>query len=297
MVHPNYDPKDKESDNEGTPRAQVGFEKLRELWFHTGTNCNLSCNGCFEDAGPGDERLLQPTLDDIVPYVDEAVELGATSFNFTGGEPFVNPSILEMIEYCLQRANVLVLTNGTRPFMDNVDEALHISKKYLFDLAFRVSLDNSDRNITELIRGKGMYDRALSSILLLQVEGSPVYVAARKNATDNETELRRVYQDLLGDIPVVFFPELDPAQSLPTITPDCITRYKTPEIVSQWMCTYTRQVVKKPEGMRVIACTVTNDNPNFDYGPSLKQSLERKTYLAHHRCFTMCFAGNASCSK
>ena len=77
----------------GQPRGYIESQSLVELWFHTGTNCNLSCPFCFEGSKPRDNRIEFITLEDIKPFIAEAVELGVAKFSFTGGEPFVNPPI------------------------------------------------------------------------------------------------------------------------------------------------------------------------------------------------------------
>lgn len=43
---------------------------LRELWFHTGTACNLACPFCLEGSAPGDHRLQQVTADEARPFLD-----------------------------------------------------------------------------------------------------------------------------------------------------------------------------------------------------------------------------------
>ena len=41
----------------GDPRGYVQPHALTELWFHTGTACNLECPFCLEGSKPGDNRL------------------------------------------------------------------------------------------------------------------------------------------------------------------------------------------------------------------------------------------------
>jgi hypothetical protein len=41
-----------------------------ELWFHTGTACNLDCPFCLEGSRPGDDRLQRITLADVRPLID-----------------------------------------------------------------------------------------------------------------------------------------------------------------------------------------------------------------------------------
>ena len=70
-------------------RGFIQPQHLKELWFHSGTICNLSCPFCLEGSKPGDDRLNKIQLSDAKPFIDEALKLGVERFSFTGGEPFV----------------------------------------------------------------------------------------------------------------------------------------------------------------------------------------------------------------
>ncbi len=66
----------------GQPRGYIESEALTELWFHTGTNCNLSCPFCLEGSKPGDDRIQFLTLEDAKPLIDEALEMGGQEILF-----------------------------------------------------------------------------------------------------------------------------------------------------------------------------------------------------------------------
>ena len=53
------------------------------------------------------------TFDQFLPYLHEAVQLGVKEFYFTGGEPFINPDLLRILEATLQVGPATVLTNAT----------------------------------------------------------------------------------------------------------------------------------------------------------------------------------------
>ena len=93
---------------------------MTELWFHTGTNCNLSCPFCLEGSRPGDDRIQFITLEDTKPFIDEAFEMGVAKSSFTGGEPFVNPHFMEILDCALAHRPCLVLTNGTEPLRNRM---------------------------------------------------------------------------------------------------------------------------------------------------------------------------------
>src|SRR5690606_13389254 len=105
----------------GEPRRYIGPHAVRELWFHTGTACNLACPFCLEGSKPGDRRLDRIRLDGVKPLIDEAVELGVEQFSFTGGEPFILKPIIDILAYAADRRPCLVLNTGT----DRVLKAPH----------------------------------------------------------------------------------------------------------------------------------------------------------------------------
>ena len=299
----NYQQSDLKTDEKGHKRGEIEFNKLKELWFQTGTQCNLACTGCFEASSPTNKRLLFMTLEDVIPYIGEGLELGAEKIAFTGGEPFLNQHFPDILDYSMKNANTLVLTNGTKPFSRNIDSILQTASQSPYKLEIRISLDSLDEDSHNAIRDphkKLAYNQAVESIKYLAKKGHPAYIAGRSANSDMAPQLKEDYKSFFEEkgIPVAgvtIFNEFDAPQTIPTITPNCMSKLSH-EQKTNFMCTYLRQVVKKPEGMRVIACTVTNDHNGFDYGPSLKESLTKNTVMAHHRCLTMCYAGGASCS-
>jgi len=97
----------------GDPRGYIDPHSLQELWFHTGTACNLECPFCLEGSKPGDDRLERITLNDVEALMTEAVELGTEQFSFTGGEPFIVKDFVNILRFAADKLPCLVLTNGT----------------------------------------------------------------------------------------------------------------------------------------------------------------------------------------
>jgi hypothetical protein len=62
------------------------------------------------------------------------------------------------------------------------------------------------------------------------------------------------------------------------------------------MCGFSKMVVKKDGRMRVYACTLVDDDDDYDLGSSLSDSMRVRVMLRRHRCFA-CFAHGASCSE
>ena len=77
----------------GERRAGVQLKKLETVWFNTGTLCNLTCDNCFIELSPRNDRLVYLTLAEVRRFLDEAKARTPcpSEIGFTGGEPFINP--------------------------------------------------------------------------------------------------------------------------------------------------------------------------------------------------------------
>jgi len=290
---------------DGTPRGYIKPGQLKELWFHTGTACNLSCSFCLEGSGPGDKRLGEPTLEEVKPLMDEAVEMGVERFSFTGGEPFVNPAMVSILDYALEKKPCHVLTNGTHPVQKKMPQLVSLAKKPN-SLSFRISLDDPDPEKHDRFRGKGNFMRAVQTMGELHKMGFHVSIARQERPGENVDEVNRMFHPhfksvgLGTDVPIVVFPDFLPPNSInnkiPDITEGCITQYKDDKSREAFMCHFSRMVVKKGGKMAVYACTLVDDDTDYDLGPSVKESMTYTVRLKHHRCYS-CFAFGASCSE
>ncbi len=284
----------------GEKRGYIDPLRLRELWFHTGTACNLRCPDCFEHSAPGDQRLEPLLFDEAKCFIDEAVALGIEQFSFTGGEPFVARDLVRILDYALEFRPCLVLTNGTSPLRTRLDQVRPLRDKPNA-LSFRVSLDYSDPDRHDAGRGDGMFDLALDSLVKLHQAGFRVSVARRHEDDEDPNAITDAYRALLSakglpvDTPIVAFPDLERTGS-PEITENCMTTYHSPESCGRFMCAFSRMVVKQGGCMRVYACTLVDDNPHYDLGSSLAATARTRVRLEHPRCFA-CFATGASCSE
>jgi len=118
--------------SKGDARGYIQPGELRELWFHTGTSCNLSCSFCLEGSSPGDDRISLIKFEEIMPYLDEAFRLGVEKFSFTGGEPFVNRDMIKILDYALNLLPCLVLSNGTDPLIKRMKNVIPLAEKKTF---------------------------------------------------------------------------------------------------------------------------------------------------------------------
>ena len=292
---------------DGSPRASVRLTGIRTLWFNTGTLCNLTCANCYIESSPTNDRLSYLGLAEVIRYLDE-LEAGwqAEEIGFTGGEPFMNPEIVPMLEAALARGfRVLVLTNAMRPMLKLKAPLLDLSERYGGRLCLRVSVDHYSRELHELERGPHAWARMMEGLLWLAESGFHLNVAGRTSWQESEEQLRAGYARLFAahNIPVdahdparlVLFPEMDETLDVPEITEACWGILKvSPDAM---MCASSRMVVKRKgeAAPKVVACTLLPYDPQFELGTTL-QEADRTVRLNHPHCARFCVLGGGSCS-
>src|SRR5260370_6301874 len=52
-------------------RSQVALRALNTLWFNTGTLCNLTCQHCYIESSPKNDRLAYLSAAEVGRYLDE----------------------------------------------------------------------------------------------------------------------------------------------------------------------------------------------------------------------------------
>jgi len=292
----------------GEKRARVALKALATLWVNTGTLCNLSCQNCYIESSPKNDRLAYFRADDLRAYLDEIAALGwpTAEIGFTGGEPFMNPYILPMLADALERGHrAIVLTNAMKPMTKRRAGLLELARRHGERLTIRVSLDHYAAPLHEQERGPRTYAPTLEGLVWLARNGFRVHVAGRHFGTENEDELRAGYARLFAGhaIPIdaqdpvqlVLFPEMDETVDVPEITEACwgILRL-SPDSV---MCASSRMVVRRKGAERpaVVACTLLPYDPQFELGPTLAEAAG-SVALNHPHCARFCVLGGAKCS-
>ena len=286
------------------PRGFIRPHALDELWFHTGTACNLACPFCLEGSKPGDDRLQLLRFEEVVPFVDEALDLGVKQFSFTGGEPLINKDILRILEYALQYKPCLVLTNATEPLIKRLKQ-LGPLRDRPSALSFRVSLDYPDAVRHDAGRGEGMFARAMEGLRALHELGFNISVANQllPDLTPEtvSARFREVFRtaSLPEDLLRIEFPEFhSPGAQVksPHITEHCMTDFHTEEARRSFMCAFSKMIAKSDGRLRVYACTLVDDDPDYMLGETLTEAMQMAVSMKHHRCYS-CFRHGASCSE
>ena len=293
---------------DGSARAWVDLDRLDTLWFNTGTLCNLACPHCYIDSSPRNDALVYLGVDDVRPYLDEvaASGLATRTIGFTGGEPFLNPAMVDLLDLALDRGfDVLVLTNAMRPMQRRLDALAERAASHPGRVAMRVSLDHHDPAVHDAERGAGAFDSAVRGLVALAQAGVSVSVAGRVGFGGDEASMRAGYQALFDATGVgidaqdpaalVLFPEMDVHKPVPEITTACWgILHRSPAEV---MCSSSRMVVRRrgADAPEVLACTLIADDPRFSLGRTLADAA-RPVALNHPHCASFCVLGGARCA-
>lgn len=292
----------------GEPRATVALQRLRTLWFNTGTRCNIACRNCYIESSPKNDRLVYLTREDVRAYLDEIRDDGwdTEEIGFTGGEPFMNPGIFAMLDDCLSRGfRALVLTNAMRPMQRAKNKLLDLNQRFGAQMTIRVSLDHFAAERHEDERGPGTYKPTLDGLIWLARNGLRIAVAGRTMWGEDAAAERAGYARLFAENGIaidafdpsalILFPEMDADADVPEITMACWeTLGKSPTDV---MCATSRMVIKHKgsEHTAVTACTLLPYDARFELGATLREA-NRSVPLNHPHCARFCVLGGGSCS-
>src|SRR5205823_9462016 len=144
------------------PAPSVPLSHLDDLWFQVaGTLCNLTCRHCFISCSPHNRSFGFLDPETVRRYLDESVALGVKEYYFTGGEPFLNPDMTDILELTLRYGPATVLTNGTVFREEWLRRLARAEAASPYSLEFRVSIDGFSPADNDPVRGAGTFDRAL----------------------------------------------------------------------------------------------------------------------------------------
>jgi MoaA/NifB/PqqE/SkfB family radical SAM enzyme len=159
--------------NQAGERAPTApFVGLSTLWIQiTGTWCNLECRHCINASGPRAPWLKPLDAGTIRRAIAEAEGVGVKEIYFTGGEPFLHREILPLLERALAVAPTTVLTNGTLIGPAEADALAALTARARYSLEIRVSLDDTDPEKNDRVRGEGAWAKAMEAVRQLRARG------------------------------------------------------------------------------------------------------------------------------
>jgi MoaA/NifB/PqqE/SkfB family radical SAM enzyme len=274
---------------------------LDTLWLQVaGTLCNLQCTHCFISSSPTNHAHEMMSLADVRPYLEEAERLGVREYYLTGGEPFLNREILEIIEATLALGPVTVLTNGLPIRPETAARLRGLADASPYSLDLRVSLDGPDAATNDPIRGHGTFERIVAAIGILARAGlNPVvtFTEACEGALSADGRAR-----LLGFLRECGL-ERPRLKVMPLLRLGAETRRSrayaeweslkgrslTTDEASALQCSTCRMVTSRG----VYVCPILIDFPGARMAGTLVEAL-RPFELAYPACFT-CHEQGLSC--
>ena len=131
------------------------------LWVYTNFHCNLACDYCSVASSPK-ARPRSIGLARFRELVDEAVAEGFTELYVTGGEPFLEPDIVEMLLYATERIDVVCLTNATLYRGHRREQLARLAGRPR--LTLQTSLDGATAEAHDLHRGHGSWAKAMAGL-------------------------------------------------------------------------------------------------------------------------------------
>jgi diadenosine tetraphosphatase ApaH/serine/threonine PP2A family protein phosphatase len=149
------------------------------LWVYTNFHCNVACSYCSVASSP-QARRRQLGLPRFRELVDEAVAEGFTELYVTGGEPFLERDLVEMLHFATERIDVVCLTNAMLYQGWRRTQLERLAGRTR--LILQTSLDGAQPRFHDVHRGRGAWARAMDGLDLARSLGLRVRVGMTETA-------------------------------------------------------------------------------------------------------------------
>lgn len=283
------------------PMVELG--SLDELWFQVaGTRCNLTCTHCFISCSPHNDSFGFLLFEDVERRLLESAEWGVKEFYFTGGEPFLNPQLVPMLERTLDFGPVTVLTNGTVLKPEWLERLRAAEQGSLYSLEFRVSIDGPTPELNDSIRGPRAFERAMNGVeLLVEFGFLPIITMTRVWDESQDGEVLGRFREVLHqhgyDRPrLKVLPRLllgaEASRTCGYSSSDCVTTEMLKDYdTTQLVCQHSRVVTDRG----IAVCPILIDSPDAILGDTLREA-SRGFAVTHGACAT-CYQYGAICTN
>ncbi len=302
------------------PKRSRGQPVLEDFWVMQGSVCDLRCTHCYTASSPTNSRLEQISFAELRPHLEDAARMGVQKIYFTGGEVFVNENVLrgraerneeflESLAFALEIAPVDVLTNGRRYIRNHFEALRCLHERHGDRLTLRITLESPDAQRHDAIRGRGTFAQTTEAMRLLAEMGFALVIAAERPLLDerSDVQIREAYRSLFPGATVevsLIENMLEMGHHLTALagagqsphadvfaTTNCFAALgKSPELL---MCHFSRSIQKIDGKLRYYPCPVLYDDPRFEMGATLAESL-RRVYIAHKNCYDYCMKGRGA---
>lgn len=140
-------------------------EQYEVVYLSITNKCNLHCAHCCVSAG--EEDFAELSLIEWKFIIDQVIQLNPISIEVTGGEPLLYHDFCKLILYLREvyKGNISVSTNGLLVNKENIK----VLRKNVD--AISISVDGYDEESCKIIRGTGVFQKAIDRILFLKENG------------------------------------------------------------------------------------------------------------------------------
>jgi len=183
-------------DDDGRPVVELFGTDLfpARLWVYSNFHCNLACDYCVVASSPqARRRQIDPGR--FRALVDEAVDEGFEELYLTGGEPFIHPDIVDLVEYAAARLDTVVLTNAMLFHGRRARDLERLAA--LPRLTLQSSVDGAKAETHDRWRGEGSWAKAMEGIRYARGLGLPLRVAMTETP-DNQGEVEELREVMAG---------------------------------------------------------------------------------------------------
>lgn len=175
-----------------------------EALYNVTTHCNCRCKHCIPKVYTGKENEIP--IKKLIERFEKSKYLQNNTVSIAGGEPFLKANLEEFVLY-LNKKNIpcVISTNGW--FTDKIVHLIEqIEDKDL--VRFSISIDGTEERHDEIRRCKGIYRKAMESVMALKERGFDVRVntVVQKDNIQTLDEFDRIFSEL--GVPVVYIPEI-----------------------------------------------------------------------------------------
>jgi molybdenum cofactor biosynthesis enzyme MoaA len=242
------------------------------------------------------------SLEQVAGHLEASFELGVKEYYFTGGEPFMNPHIMDILALTLKHGPATVLTNGTLLSPPTAERLARIEADSRYSLEIRLSLDGHTAEKNDPIRGEGSFQKALGGVRVLVEQGFLPIITATDIQEDQEgTENFQAFSAALKAIGytrprIKVLPSLKLGREVARDRPYTEEEIVTPEMLegydpAQLLCSNTR--IATSRGLYV--CPILVGEAQARMGQTLREGLTGYE-LKHHACYT-CYLYGAICTN
>lgn len=155
---------------------KIPYGRFRNVYLYVTEGCQLRCEHCY--MGERLERGLKMPFAAICDTLVTWRQMGGSKVTILGGEPTLHPDYVETIRFAnsVGYEHVITTTNGLEP------AARRFRKMNPSDFAYvQISLDGGTADTHDLVRGRGTFHTAVSTMEEIAARGFDVRIICTVN--------------------------------------------------------------------------------------------------------------------